>query len=84
MSEAPARRSLISTSAPCRRAGPVIDGVVVVVDLDRGAHRAQLRQPLEAILEDRLVDRLVPAAPGSAAPPSAAGGPWRGPGTAPS
>ena len=44
--------------------------------------RSQLGQPLEAVLEDRLVDRATCRWPGSAARRSAAGGPSRGPGRA--
>ena len=56
ISEAPARRSPISTSAPWRRVGPEIAGVAAVDDVGPGAHPVELREPLEAVLEDRLVD----------------------------
>ena len=56
ISEAPARRSPISTSAPWSGVRPVDRGVVAVGDVDPGAHPVELGEPLEAVLEDRLVD----------------------------
>jgi hypothetical protein len=38
------------------RSGAVDEGVVLVGDLHLGAHAAQLAEPLEAILEDGLVN----------------------------
>ena len=43
--------------------GPGDGGVMGVLDLDPGTHLAEVRQPLEAILEDRLVDGAPPPAP---------------------
>ena len=67
ISEAPARRSPISTSAPLSRDGPAMAAWCVVDQLDVGAHLAQLAEPLEAVLEDRLVDARRARRPGSAA-----------------
>ena len=57
-------------------------GVVVVGDVDLGAHPAELGQPLEAVLEDRLVDVRGARRLGQQDATSAAGGRSRGPGRA--
>ena len=61
MSEAPARRSPISSSAPRRCAGPVIGRVMPSSTSTEAPIVPQVREPFEAVLEDRLVDAARPA-----------------------
>ena len=80
MSDAPARRSPISVSAPCSLLGPVISAWWASAISICAPELAELREPLEPVLEDRLVDARGARWPGSAGRRPAAGGRSRGPG----
>ena len=82
MSEAPARRSPISTSAPDEARRPVDGRVVRVGHLDVGTHPARPRRATRGGPRRSPRGRATCRSPASAGRRSVAGGRWRGPDTA--
>ena len=83
MSVAPARRSAMSHLGAVERGRPGDARAALVEQLDIGAHLHELAGVVDAVLEDRLVDRRDAVAPGSAGRKAAPGSRWRSPDTDP-